>query len=119
MIEHYQLSKALIDNGGQSLPQWIIMLTALLTLASCDNDDGNKDPSPSIEGIVWVQTRYEYVDCNSGDSNGGASLDCTDQNCQSILFDNGIARYTEVTNSDTSNFNTSYTRGAIASQQVA
>ena len=98
MTTYNSFSKALLVTSRQTMPHVLFVLIALFILVSCDNDDDGEATFPSIEGIVWVQTSYEYVDCNSEDSNGGATLSCTDQNCQSVLFDNGIAEYTEVTN---------------------
>ncbi|GEM_PF-3947299 len=74
----------------------LLLLIASLVFTSCDEDDDPKTEKPSLEGIVWVQTSFEYTSCNSDDLNGGNQLECTDQNCQSVIFDNGTARYTEV-----------------------
>lgn len=109
MTSSNPLSNSIFANCRKLARQSIILLIALLTLASCNNDDDNEDPSLSIEGIVWIQTGYEYVDCDFEDSNGGASLECTDQNCQSILFDDGTARYTEIENGVNNGFNIPYT----------
>ncbi len=84
------------------------VLTGLITLIACDNDD-DTPPAPSIEGILWTQVSYEYADCDFEDSNGGESLECNDQNCRSVLFENGTSIYTEVENGVTSTFQVSYT----------
>lgn len=85
-----------------------IVLTGLIILLSCDNDD-DTPPAPSIEGVLWTQVSYEYTDCDIEDSNGGASFECNEQNCRNVLFESGISIYTEVENGVTSTFQVPYT----------
>ncbi|MEQ8713334.1 MAG: hypothetical protein RIC80_09970 [Cyclobacteriaceae bacterium] len=95
-------------NLTRPLLNLMTVLTGLITLIACDNDD-DTPPAPSIEGIVWTQVSYEYTDCDFEDSNGGESLKCNEQNCRNVLFESGISIYTEVENGVTSTFQVPYT----------
>ncbi|MEM6522752.1 MAG: hypothetical protein AAGA66_20080 [Bacteroidota bacterium] len=77
------------------LIQFSIIVLALFNLAACgDDDDG---PSGlTLEGTLWTQTSFEFAGCDDPDDNESATLVCTDQDCITVLFENGSVTYTEI-----------------------
>ncbi|MEM1408675.1 MAG: hypothetical protein AAGG59_17970 [Bacteroidota bacterium] len=78
------------------LCQVVVLISALFILESCGDDDEDGPSGLPLEGTLWTQISFEYTDCDSPDDNESGTLVCTDQDCITVLFENGTATYTEI-----------------------
>ncbi|MEM9324904.1 MAG: hypothetical protein AAGA85_04590 [Bacteroidota bacterium] len=72
-----------------------LVIGALAFLICCNSED-DRDPSSSIEGVVWTQIQSEFANCTNPDDAGINMIECDQDNCTTVLYQDGVAFLTEV-----------------------
>ena len=91
------------------------ILTILLIITSCDNNEVEDPTETTLENTVWVFKTDTYTNCTDPQSNGTYDLTCTSTDCTTIQLVNGTLTYTEIENGITESETMSY---SISGDQI-